>query len=189
MGETNKSGTRLATLRGQRGISAEDLAQRSGVSLKEIQAIESGSLSPSIGPLVKLARVLGVRLGTFLDDAGGEGPVVCRDCAGVEVMRAPGQASPMEGSLGFFSLAKDKIGRSMEPFLVEVRPGPANKDLSSTHEGEEFLFVLQGEIEVSYGTETWKLAEGDSIYYDSIVAHRVSSAAPAKLLAVVYAPF
>jgi transcriptional regulator with XRE-family HTH domain len=189
VGEANKSGSRLATLREQRGISTGDLAARSGVAKEEIEAIEAGTQSPSIAPLVKLARVLGVRLGTFLDDAGGEGPVLCRNSSGVEVMRAPGQVSPMAGSLNFFSLAKDKVGRSMEPFLVDVRPGLGNAQLSSSHEGEEFIYVLKGEIEVRYGSDTWKLAEGDSIYYDSIVAHRVSSAAPARLLAVVYAPF
>jgi transcriptional regulator with XRE-family HTH domain len=189
MGESNKSGSRLASLRSQRQLSVEDLAARSGVAKAEIEAIEGGTLSPSIAPLVKMARVLGVRLGTFLDDAGGEGPVICRDSSGVEVMRAPGQISSMAGSLSFFSLAKGKVGRSMEPFLVDVHPGLGNAQLSSSHEGEEFIFVLKGEIEVNYGSETWKLSEGDSIYYDSIVAHRVSSASSARLLAVIYAPF
>ena len=77
----------------------------------------------------------------------------------------------------------------MEPFLVDVHPGAEQDELSSSHEGEEFIFVLQGEIEVRYGSDTWKLAEGDSIYYDSIVAHCVSAAAPARILAVIYAPF
>lgn len=189
MGEINKSGLRLATIRSQRGISTSDLADRSGIAKEVIEAIEAGQLSPSIAPLVKFARVLGVRLGTFLDDAGGEGPVVCRRNSGIEVMRAPGQVSPMAGSLNFFSLAKGKVGRSMEPFLVDVHPGAEQDELSSSHEGEEFIFVLQGEIEVRYGSDTWKLAEGDSIYYDSIVAHCVSAAAPARILAVIYAPF
>ena len=93
------------------------------------------------------------------------------------------------GALSFFSLAKGKSGRSMEPFIVDVRPGLGSEPGLSTHEGEEFIYVLQGEIDVRYGTETLKLSAGDSIYYDSIVPHRVSSAAPAKVLAVVYAPF
>lgn len=189
MGESNKSGSRLATLRNERKLSLSDLAARSGVSEEEIKAIESERVSPSIAPLVKLSRALGVRLGTFLDDAGGEGPILCRSGQAAEVMRASGQESPQMGALNFYSLAKGKSGRSMEPFIVDIRPGSGSGSSLSTHEGEEFMYVLQGEIDIRYGSETLKLTVGDSIYYDSIVPHRVSSAAPAKVLAVVYAPF
>jgi transcriptional regulator with XRE-family HTH domain len=189
MQETNKSGSRLASLRGDRKISLSDLSTRSGVPVAEIEGIESGSLSPSIAPLVKLSRALGVRLGTFLDDAGGEGPIVCRGGQAEEVMRAPGRLSPKAGAMSFYSLAKDKTGRSMEPFIVDIAPGADLSAAPSTHEGEEFIYVLQGEIEVLYGAEARKLGVGDSIYYDSIVPHRVSASAPAKILAVIYAPY
>lgn len=189
MGESNKSGSRLSSLRSEHKLSLSELAARSGVSEEEIAAIESGRLSPSIAPLVKLSRALGVRLGTFLDDAGDEGPILCRSGQAAEVLRAAGQTSPQMGALSFFSLAKGKSGRSMEPFIVDVRPGVGGESALSTHEGEEFIYVLQGEINVRYGSESLKLAVGDSIYYDSIVPHRVSSSAPAKVLAVVYAPF
>jgi quercetin dioxygenase-like cupin family protein len=189
MRETNKSGSRLASLREDRKISLSDLSTRSGVSVAEIEAIESGNQSPSIAPLVKLSRALGVRLGTFLDDAGGEGPVVCKGGQAEEVMRAPGRISPKSGAMSFYSLAKDKTGRSMEPFIVDIRPGEEGEPAVSTHEGEEFIYVLQGEVEVLYGAEKRKLGVGDSIYYDSIVPHRVSAAAPAKVLAVIYSPY
>jgi quercetin dioxygenase-like cupin family protein len=75
----------------------------------------------------------------------------------------------------------------MEPFLVTVHPGAG---APSTHEGEELLYVLDGRIEVAYGKELHTLGPGDSIYYDSIVPHRVSAAgaSDARILAVVYAP-
>jgi mannose-6-phosphate isomerase-like protein (cupin superfamily)/DNA-binding Xre family transcriptional regulator len=189
VGETNKSGSRLASLRNERKISTTDLAARSGVSEAEIKAIESGLLSPSIAPLVKLSRALGVRLGTFLDDAGGEGPILCRGGQAAEVMRAPGQVSANMGALSFYSLAQGKTGRSMEPFIIDLRPVAGSEVGLSTHEGEEFIYVLQGDIEIRYGSEILRLATGDSIYYDSIVPHRVSSSSRARVLAVIYAPF
>ena len=189
MGESNKSGSRLASLRNERRLSIGDLSARSGVPEDEIKAIESGALSPSIAPLVKLSRALGERLGTFLDDAGGEGPILCRGGQAAEVMRAPGRVSANMGAMSFYSLAKGKTGRSMEPFIVDLRPVAGSDSGLSTHEGEEFIFVLQGEVEIRYGSETFMLAEGDSLYYDSIVPHRVSSASRAKVLAVIYAPF
>ena len=61
----------------------------------------------------------------------------------------------------------------------------------SAHEGEEFIYVFSGEVEIVYGAETYRLSVGDSIYYDSIVAHNVHCRGdrPAQILAVVYAPF
>jgi transcriptional regulator with XRE-family HTH domain len=186
---SDKIGSRLASLRNERALSPGELATRSGVSEDEIGAIESGRLSPTIAALVKLSRVLGVRLGTFLDDAGGDGPVICRSGQAAEVMRATGQVSSSLGAMSFYSLAKGKSGRSMEPLIVDLRPVAGPEPAPSTHEGEEFIYVLQGEAEIRYGSESFRLAVGDSIYYDSIVPHRVSSSAPAKVLAVVYAPY
>ena len=104
-------------------------------------------------------------------------------------MRAPGQVSANMGALSFYSLAQGKTGRSMEPFIVDLRPVAGSEVGLSTHEGEEFIYVLQGDVEIRYGSETLRLAPGDSIYYDSIVPHRVSSSSRARVLAVIYAPF
>ena len=59
----------------------------------------------------------------------------------------------------------------------------------SSHEGEEFIYVMKGEIEVLYGQETYLVSEGDSIYYDSVVPHDLHAFGDeAKILAVVYTP-
>jgi transcriptional regulator with XRE-family HTH domain len=189
MVETKIVGERLTTLRKERKLSQGELSARSGISEAEIEAIEASRLSPAIAPLVKLSRALGVRLGTFLDDVGGAGPIVSRAGGASEVMRAPGQASPNKGALSFFSLAQGKKDRSMEPFVVDVRPGQGGEAPSSSHEGEEFIYVLEGAVEIRYGSESIKLGAGDSAYYDSIVPHLVSSEAPARILAVIYSPF
>jgi quercetin dioxygenase-like cupin family protein len=88
-------------------------------------------------------------------------------------------------------LAGTKAGRHFEPFIIDITPADKPAISLSAHEGEEFIFVLSGEIEISYGKETYRLSEGDSIYYDSVVDHHVHAAAdyPARILAVVYAPF
>ena len=79
----------------------------------------------------------------------------------------------------------------MEPFIVDINPSLSSDFVQSSHEGEEFIYVLAGTIEIIYGKTSYTLAEGDSIYYDSVVDHHVHSAneLPAKILAVVYAPF
>ena len=77
----------------------------------------------------------------------------------------------------------------MEPFLIDIIPSETEFTLSS-HEGEEFIHVLEGVIEINYGKDIYVLESGDSIYYDSIVAHHVHACpnTSAKILAVVYTP-
>ena len=79
----------------------------------------------------------------------------------------------------------------MEPFVVEIQPSEEREFISSAHEGEEFIYVMNGEVEVDYGKEKYLLKTGDSIYYDSIVKHHIHGAEgkAAKILAVVYIPF
>ena len=80
----------------------------------------------------------------------------------------------------------------MEPFLIDVAPSEDGVDfVLSTHEGEEFIYVLEGILEINYGKNTYILEEGDSIYYDSIVPHQVRAhnGQNAKFLACVYTPF
>jgi transcriptional regulator with XRE-family HTH domain len=190
MAEDVRVGQKLTAVRESLQLTVEGLAEQSGCSASVIRAIEAGELLPSLAPLIRLARALGVRLGTLLDDAGGLGPVVTRRDAAAGVPRLKSLETGAGGAgntLDFFSLAQGKATRHMEPFLVTVHPGGGS---ASTHEGEEMLYVLEGRVEIAYGQELHQLGPGDSIYYDSIVPHRVSAAGgtDARLLAVVYAP-
>jgi quercetin dioxygenase-like cupin family protein len=78
----------------------------------------------------------------------------------------------------------------MEPFLIDVQPRNGEHPPLSSHEGEEFIYVLEGRIEINYGKTDYTLEAGDSIYYDSIVPHDVHAlGGNARILAVVYTPF
>jgi transcriptional regulator with XRE-family HTH domain len=187
MSEDVRVGKRVATVRESLSVTAEELAERSGCDPALIRRIEVGEIVPSLAPLIKISRALGVRLGTLLDDAAGLGPAITRrDEAGTARAKSL-ETGSAAGTHDFFSLAPGKATKHMEPFLVTVHPGGG---ALSSHEGEEILYVLEGKIEVAYGKELHALEPGDSIYYDSIVPHRVSAAggADARILAVVYAP-
>jgi quercetin dioxygenase-like cupin family protein len=79
----------------------------------------------------------------------------------------------------------------MEPFLIDIEPSNGADFILSTHEGEEFIYVLAGTVEINYGKHDYILEEGDSIYYDSIVAHHVhaSNGSRARILGVIYTPY
>jgi mannose-6-phosphate isomerase-like protein (cupin superfamily) len=190
MAEKNSIGDKVRLVRESRKLNVEQLAERADLRMELVGRIESGALIPSLGPLIRIARALGVRLGTFLDDQENVGPVVVRSGERRKVMHVSDKSHPGRSDLDFFSLAANKAGRHMEPFLIDVYPSSAQDVKMSAHEGEEFIYVFSGELEIRYGTETYRLAEGDSIYYDSIVAHHVHCGGdrPAQFLAVVYAP-
>lgn len=182
---------KIRTLMNDRNVCIQDLSQRSGLTENAINIVLNSDKIPSLAPLIKIARGLGVRPGTFLDDSEQLGPVVCRKSDNSQPATFSSQLSEQNSHLAFYTLAGNKSGRHFEPFVIDIFPSE-NKDLTlSSHEGEEFLYVLSGSILVNYGKENIILNEGDSIYYDSIVDHLVSSAdnQSAKILAVVYTPF
>jgi transcriptional regulator with XRE-family HTH domain len=187
--DDSRIGSKLTTLRESLGLSTEELAERCDCDTGTIERLESGEIPPSLAPLIKVTRALGVRLGTLLDDDTAVGPVVTRkdEAAAVERLKDL-ETGTGTGVLDFLSLASGKSARHMDPFVIQVHPG--GEHALSTHEGEEFIHVLAGSIEIEYGKDTFVLGEGDSIYYDSIVAHQVRAHenASARILAVVYAP-
>lgn len=190
MAESNRVGRKLSTLRESLGLSVEELAERCSCDAETIEALESGKTAPSLAPLIKVTRALGVRLGTLLDDETHLGPVVTRSGEASSVTRVRDlETASGAGTLDFFSLAAGKASRHMEPFVITVHPGEERE--LSTHEGEEFIYVLEGTIEVEYGKDLHTLGPADSIYLDSIVPHQVrgASPSPARILAVVYSPF
>jgi transcriptional regulator with XRE-family HTH domain len=188
---TTSVGEKIAQIRESRKLSQTQLSERSELPEALIRQIEEGGFIPSLTPLIKIGRALGVRLGTFLDDVENLGPIVNRKGQLAKAVRFAGPASATSGELDFYGLALDKSGRHMEPFLIDLLPGTDRNPPMSTHEGEEFMYILGGQVEIHYGKSQYQLEEGDSIYLDSIVPHHVHAFgdSPARILAVVYAPF
>ncbi|MCX8065981.1 MAG: XRE family transcriptional regulator [Candidatus Hydrogenedentes bacterium] len=192
MAPDNELGQHIARLRLERKLSREDLAKKCNCSVDIIASLEEGKLSPSLAPLLQIARALGVHLGNLLDDNPRFEPVIIRkDDFSAPVVRFSGiRVAGDASTLEFHPLARNKAGRHMEPFLINVHPTVSEDCMFSIHEGEEFIYVLEGRIQVSYGSDRYILEPGDSIYYDSTTPHEVRACgeASAKILAVVYTP-
>lgn len=180
-------GSKIRSLREMKNIPLEEMAQKSGLNAQYLNVIEENVQVPTIGELIKIVRVLGVRVGTVLDDFSNDGPVVsrARELQDNPVLRGKENSG---NQMSYYSLSSQKQDRHMETYIVNLHMSE-EKQLSS-HEGEEFMYVLEGEVEVRYGKEVYVLSEGDTIYYDSIVPHLVlpRKAEGAKLLAVIYIP-
>ena len=123
MADTHRLGEKVRSIRESRSMTGEQLAERADLAPELVAQIESGALIPSLSPLIRIARALGVRLGTFLDDEEHVGPVVSRvGGARAGVSASPDASSPSRSDLDFFSLAANKAGRHMEPFLIDIHP-------------------------------------------------------------------
>ncbi len=184
-------GAKITELREALLLSPEDLAERCGCDIAIIKDLEAGALAPSLAPLIKITRALGVRLGTLLDDDENLGPVFTKADDYKNSTRLKGLETHSDaGELTFNALAEGKASRHMEPFFITLEPSEALEHTLSTHEGEEWLYVLEGSLEIAYGKDLYVLEPGDSIYYDSIVPHQVRShkGQSAKFVACVYTP-
>ena len=189
--DENKLGNKITTLREAHHLSVQDLADRCSCDVEIVEGLEAGKLPPSLAPLIKITRALGVRLGTLMDDDENLGPAYIDREQMIEVERVKSlQTASDAGDLSYFSLAAGRPSRHMDPFVITVTPSGETDHELVGHEWEEWLFGMEGCIEIEYGKEVYVLHPGESIYYDSIVPHQVRAhdGQNAKFLAVVYTP-
>jgi transcriptional regulator with XRE-family HTH domain len=186
--EEVRVGEKIKELREKKGLSLKELADLTGFSTALLSQVENHLVSPSLGTMIKLANALGVRVGDLLGETQGEPFTIVRRNERKSVSRFASKDGVKYG-YSYESLGYEKKNRHMEPFIVILEPATVKTTKTSVHEGEEFIFVLEGEMEVILGDHTDVLYPGDSIYYDSTIPHRVQCHQDkvTKILAVLYA--
>ena len=187
-GKTTKVGQRIKELRVAKGLSLEDVVAKSGIAETTIAGIERHLISPPLGTLVSLAKVLEVSVGDFFGEKGDAAYCIVRSGDRKTVSRFNSSNGKTSG-YSYEALGQQKKKRQMEPFLVTLSPTEVRQVEPNQHIGEEFLFVLEGKVEVRLLDHTDILDPGDSIYYDSTMPHIVAchGEQPATILAVIYA--
>ncbi|MBP7604286.1 MAG: helix-turn-helix transcriptional regulator [Spirochaetes bacterium] len=179
-------GERLKKIREMQGISLEKLARLAGVEERYLREIENVKVFPDLGTIIRLSKALRVATGIILDEESGFSYSVIRREDRRDTRRTPSGNRDNPQYL-YQSLSTGVVSRHMESFIVTLPAGGTADELSS-HEGEEFLYVLEGEITIRLGKKEEILREGDSIYYLSTVPHSLKSSGggQAQVLAVVY---
>jgi len=184
-------GEKIKRLREGAGLSVEQLAERAGMQPAELERIERDMISPALGVLTKICDGLGVRLGRFFD-AGPRKYYALVRSSDEKVATRVASKSGADYGYEYTSLGFEKRQRVMEPFLITINPPSDKREMEkpSTHDGEEFVYVLEGELEIQLQDESFMLQPGDSIYYDASVPHRVMhrGQGPARVLAVIHLP-
>ncbi|HET6438612.1 MAG TPA: cupin domain-containing protein [Anaeromyxobacter sp.] len=180
-------GERIRRMREAQGLSREQVSRLAGLAPERLSAFEEGAAVPSIGVVIKLSRVLGSRM---------EGIILGREDAPLDAptltihrgTRPTGyQYGETEQGYTYRTLTRPGTpGHEMEPFLLTFVPGVTGAKPIS-HEGQEFVYVLEGEIELSYDAEKVILRPGDAAYLESSHPHlfRGLGEVPARMLAVV----
>lgn len=178
-------GERIRSVRELRGLTLKDLSSRTGISLSTLKQVEANKLIPPLGELIKLGKALEMKMGYFISPGVEKTITIVRADNRKPVSRFGAKKSARYGYF-YESLAPEKANRFMEPFLITMVPSEI-KELS-THDGQEFIFVLEGEMQAQVGNQIEILHPGDAIYYDSQVPHLVKCAGQktTKILAVLY---
>jgi transcriptional regulator with XRE-family HTH domain len=176
-------GDMLRAAREKRGVSLDELASRTGISRDALAQVEAGEFILPLGQLIKLSKALSLRMADVIS-AGKESFTIVRSNQRLRFSRF-GKTKEVSYGYEYESLAARKKDRAMEPFIVTLHPSGA--DEPSSHDGQEFIYVLDGEMEVAIEDTRDVLKPGDSVYYDSTSMHLVKAhgGKPAKILAVI----
>ncbi|MDW7709295.1 MAG: XRE family transcriptional regulator [Deferrisomatales bacterium] len=181
-------GAKIKALRQTRKKTLQEVADETGFSPALISQVENNNVSPPIATLARIAKVLGVRVGYFFRDEGPEEAYeVIRREARPAVTRVISSTGGDHGYT-YHALTHRKRDKIMEPFLLSVDAGMRDEQTLYSHEGEEFLLVLEGEAELLLDRERIVLRQGDSVYFESTLRHRLLAHGPAggaKVLAVL----
>ncbi len=183
-------GKRIRRMREAQDLTLAQVAQMTGLEEAYLQAVEEGREVPSIGAVLKISRALGSRLGQILHEAGTRSDIfsIVRAGDGQTVDRQTRVQRTGQGYTYQSLVAPDLRGQGMEPFLVTFDPKAASTVQPMVHEGEEFIYILSGTVELLYDGETYTLKKGDSLYIDSSRPHalRGIGKTPPQALAVIY---
>lgn len=178
-------GRRVRAARLARRLTLEEVVSRADFTVSWLSKLENGQLTPSLEGLVKLADVLECGVDDLVE--GLSTPprhVVVRAGHGrMEALRNGRYATSTE------HLADQWRGRTMQPTIAHLPAGDRKTPLKS-HDGQQFLYVLEGDIRFDYGDEVILLSSGDSIYFDATIPHGAAARGKekARVLVVAHEP-
>lgn len=177
-------GERIRSIRMEKEISIETLSQLTGYDEDFLEGIENKTIQPQLGTLIRLSKALDSAVGRLISRQGEKLYSIVRKGEHVRTQRST-SGKGKRPAYQYSSLGSDVQGRHMESFMVELKQNN-EKELSS-HEGEEFIHVLKGDVICKIGTENLLLKPGDSIYYLSTTPHQLTAKdETASVLATIY---
>ena len=165
-------GVHIRLLRQQRKLSLAEVSRRAGYSKGFLSKIERAKASPPIATLLRLAGALGVEPSELFETVANPKR---KAVAGALLVKASQRVRvPNTGSgpgYEFMALAAQRGSKRMEPFFLTVKAADVDPTRMFEHPGEEFIFVLEGEMDYRWGDQLFPMRAGDSLYFDGTWPH------------------
>jgi electron transfer flavoprotein alpha subunit len=171
-------GALVRQLREARNWSMDDLAQKTGQTPDFISQVETDQMSPPVGFILRMAKAMEVDPGTFLSK---------EEQAAIRDRRAQAYYQRTQ-NYSYTTLTPDAESSHLRAFMVTIEPHLAHKPVAYKHEGEEFIYVMAGELEFTLGTKAHVLKAGESIHFNSDTPHKLKnlSGQQTQCLVVLY---
>jgi len=172
-------GKKIVALRKEKGLSVLDLANETGLTSDFIGSIEAGKVLPSVAFLIRISKALSIDAGSLLSE---EERVVSEKRRRSFIQRTQ--------EYSYQVLTPGAETKHLKAFLVTIDPMKEHKMVEYSHEGEEFIYVLKGRIEVLVGENANILKKEQTIHFNSGIVHKLRNLGkePAKLIVVIYTP-
>jgi transcriptional regulator with XRE-family HTH domain len=155
----------VCKLREAQNWSVEDLATATGQTPEFIDQVENDKFSPSVGFLLMLAKALDVNPGTFLSKAEKD---IIQDQRSKAFMKRTRNYS-------YQALTPHAESDHLRAFMITIESRQIHKPVEYKHEGEEFIYVMEGELEVMLGGKAYHLKTDESIHFNSDIPHKLKS--------------
>ncbi len=169
---------KIRKIRKNKGYTLDQLGKRTNLSKGLLSRIENYRVSPPIATLSKISHGLEVPIAIFFD----EGKKKDEESYSVTLKNERKQVNKREATaeLNFYSLSSLRSNKLIEPFIVKYPVINKTPTKLYEHPGEEFIFVIKGEIEFIYGKKIIQLDQGDAIHFDPAIPHRMRNAGDTK---------
>ena len=175
-------GERIRRLRLKRSMGLVELGRHTGLSASFLSQLETGRVVPTLRNLARIAMVFGRDLSYFFEP---EPHPLFRVHRRSERVRLP-QSGVEDPTYYFESLAYMVPDRQLDPYFAEFVPSRKTAEIRPhVHPGYEFLYLLQGALEIRHGDRTYALEAGDSVYFDAATPHSYRCASPTAAVAII----
>ena len=174
--DTTTLGERITAMRKKLKVDLETLAAKTGQSAELLEKIEEGSVSPPVGTIIQISRALAVDSASFLAEDKKK-----------ERRRSYRKRTK---SYSYTNLTPGAEDKHLWAYMITLEPKKQHEKVEYKHEGEEFVYVLEGRVEVQVADEVNVLKKGASTHFYSNLPHtlRNLSDKKSKLIVVVYTP-
>ncbi len=169
-------GEKIREMRERLKLDIDKLAEKTGYEPEYLRELEDGKISPAVGALIQISRAMAVDSSELLADEKKE----ARKKSHLKRTKA----------YSYKSLTPDAEDKHLWAYLVSLDPKKEHEMVAYQHEGEEFMFVIEGKVEVKVGEDIHVIKKGEHVHFNSGVKHHLRnlSSKVSTLIVVVYTP-